>query len=322
MLVIGPNRVFLRYIEQVLPSLGEAGVEQVVLADLVPTSMSLARRPTRRSRRGSRATLRMSRRDRQGGHRPRAPAPRRPRRPVPHRLPAAAGRRDAAASCSAAQRRFRRHNAARRWVEGEVWSAMAATWRDGDLPAQRSATGCAHLARDPRGARADVAGAHAGPAAARPVRLEGAAALAADEVPRRGRVPVAPPAARPHDVRDVRWTEADVALLDEAREAARTAARRRTRQAGRGRRDPHLRPHRDRRGAGPHADAAADGGPPFAQRVDDGRRRHRPGDRHRSRPTSWDDVLAHLPDRKAVRVDRAERRLPHPGPDHGAGANR
>ena len=35
-LVIGPNRVFLRYIERVLPSLGEAGVEQVVLADLVP----------------------------------------------------------------------------------------------------------------------------------------------------------------------------------------------------------------------------------------------------------------------------------------------
>ncbi len=35
-LVIGPNRVFLRYIEQVLPSLGEAGIEQVVLGDLVP----------------------------------------------------------------------------------------------------------------------------------------------------------------------------------------------------------------------------------------------------------------------------------------------
>ena len=34
-LVVGPNRVFLRYIERVLPSLGEAGVEQVVLADLV-----------------------------------------------------------------------------------------------------------------------------------------------------------------------------------------------------------------------------------------------------------------------------------------------
>ena len=35
-LVIGPNRVFLRYIERVLPSLGEAGVKQVVLADLIP----------------------------------------------------------------------------------------------------------------------------------------------------------------------------------------------------------------------------------------------------------------------------------------------
>src|SRR6478609_1920866 len=35
-LVIGPNRVFLRYIDRVLPSLGEAGVERVVLADLVP----------------------------------------------------------------------------------------------------------------------------------------------------------------------------------------------------------------------------------------------------------------------------------------------
>src|SRR5204863_4378832 len=35
-LVIGPNRLFLSYIDQVLPSLGEAGVELAVLADLVP----------------------------------------------------------------------------------------------------------------------------------------------------------------------------------------------------------------------------------------------------------------------------------------------
>ena len=34
-LVIGPNRLFIAYIEQVLPSLGEAGVELAVLADLV-----------------------------------------------------------------------------------------------------------------------------------------------------------------------------------------------------------------------------------------------------------------------------------------------
>ncbi|MGI8710592.1 MAG: HelD family protein [Acidimicrobiales bacterium] len=35
LLVIGPNRLFLAYIEQVLPSLGEAGAELAVLADLV-----------------------------------------------------------------------------------------------------------------------------------------------------------------------------------------------------------------------------------------------------------------------------------------------
>src|SRR5204862_5800880 len=35
-LVIGPNRLYLRYIDRVLPSLGEAGVELAMLADLVP----------------------------------------------------------------------------------------------------------------------------------------------------------------------------------------------------------------------------------------------------------------------------------------------
>ena len=34
-LVVGPNRVFLRYIERVLPSLGESGVREVVLSDLI-----------------------------------------------------------------------------------------------------------------------------------------------------------------------------------------------------------------------------------------------------------------------------------------------
>lgn len=34
-LVVGPNRLFLAYIEQVLPSLGEAGVEIAVLGDLL-----------------------------------------------------------------------------------------------------------------------------------------------------------------------------------------------------------------------------------------------------------------------------------------------
>lgn len=35
-LLIGPSRVFLRYIEAVLPSLGETGVVSLTLADLVP----------------------------------------------------------------------------------------------------------------------------------------------------------------------------------------------------------------------------------------------------------------------------------------------
>jgi len=35
-LVLGPNRLFLSYIEQVLPSLGEAGVQIAVLSDMVP----------------------------------------------------------------------------------------------------------------------------------------------------------------------------------------------------------------------------------------------------------------------------------------------
>ena len=35
-MVIGPNRLFLTYIEQVLPSLGESGVELTVLGDFVP----------------------------------------------------------------------------------------------------------------------------------------------------------------------------------------------------------------------------------------------------------------------------------------------
>ena len=37
-LVVGPNRTFLRYIEHVLPSLGEEAVLQVTLADLVPNA--------------------------------------------------------------------------------------------------------------------------------------------------------------------------------------------------------------------------------------------------------------------------------------------
>ena len=75
-LVIGPNRVFLRYIEQVLPSLGEAGVEQVVLGDLVP-DVEWARYGSRPHRfatgREGQGQHPHGRRHRPSRHRPRAP---------------------------------------------------------------------------------------------------------------------------------------------------------------------------------------------------------------------------------------------------------
>ena len=36
MLLVGPSRTFLRYVEQVLPSLGETGVVSTTIGDLVP----------------------------------------------------------------------------------------------------------------------------------------------------------------------------------------------------------------------------------------------------------------------------------------------
>jgi len=42
-LVVGPNRLFIAYIEQVLPSLGEAGVQVAVLADLIRPKVSVNR---------------------------------------------------------------------------------------------------------------------------------------------------------------------------------------------------------------------------------------------------------------------------------------
>ena len=45
-MVIGPNRLFLTYIEQVLPSLGESGVELTVLGDFVPDARVRGHDPT------------------------------------------------------------------------------------------------------------------------------------------------------------------------------------------------------------------------------------------------------------------------------------
>ncbi|MEM9039975.1 MAG: hypothetical protein AAGD33_08765 [Actinomycetota bacterium] len=134
-LVIGPNRVFLRYIERVLPSLGEAGVEQVVLADLVPGVDVL--RPGDPGG-DSPTAARLKGEDRMSDLIDNAVADR--ERPLRDdvELPFGGGYVRLRAAESArivkqARRRFKRHNAGRRYVENEVWSAFAATARGSDV---------------------------------------------------------------------------------------------------------------------------------------------------------------------------------------------
>ena len=121
-LVVGPNRLFLGYIEQVLPSLGEAGVELAVLADLVSGVRVAGRDESPAAR--IKGDLRMAKvirralRDRE--------------RPLPAdlivpmgarkiRVPAAVSER----IVSEARRRYRTHNAARKYVVNELWEALA-----------------------------------------------------------------------------------------------------------------------------------------------------------------------------------------------------
>jgi DNA helicase IV len=213
-LVIGPNRVFLRYIERVLPSLGEAGVEQVVLADLVPGVRVVGA--------DAPAIARVKGDERMSAVIDKAVADReRPLREdvvVPFRsgylrLRAA----ETARIVKAARRRFRRHNAARRWVESEVWSAMAASWRDGDLPADeirqqlrtvpelRAALDRMWPVLRPAELLHDLFGSRA------LLRLAAAGVLDERESEILHRE-------RSAHIDDVQWTTSDIALLDDARE--------------------------------------------------------------------------------------------------------
>ncbi len=128
-LVIGPNRLFLGYIEQVLPSLGEAGVELAVLADLVP-DVAIQGFDTGRTAR-VKGDLRMVRflnravRDRE--------------MPLRDDLVIGYGlqhlrltRAQSKHIVDEAHRRFHKHNAGRRYVEAEVYNALAASGR-GDI---------------------------------------------------------------------------------------------------------------------------------------------------------------------------------------------
>ena len=121
-LVVGPNRLFLGYIERVLPSLGEAGVELAVLADLVDEVRVRGRDAAATAR--IKGDSRMSRvlakavRDRE---RPL----RRPLR-VPYGVQTLVVAPERTAEIVAeARRRFRLHNPARRFVEAQLFVALA-----------------------------------------------------------------------------------------------------------------------------------------------------------------------------------------------------
>ncbi len=124
-LVVGPNRLFLGYIEQVLPSLGEAGVELAVLADLLDNAMELRvegrDRPETARVKGD---LRMAKvlakavHDRQ--------------RPLRKTMRVGYGLQtlsltpgQSRAIVADAKRRFRVHNAGRRHVENSVFATLA-----------------------------------------------------------------------------------------------------------------------------------------------------------------------------------------------------
>ena len=129
-LVVGPNRLFLAYIEQVLPSLGEAGVQMATLGDVVGGVRVDDRREQAEVGR-LKGDLRMVRfitravRTRQ--------RPLRADLRIGHGLqwlvlPVEESRR----IVDQARRRYRTHNAARKFVEAEFYGALVASGR-GDL---------------------------------------------------------------------------------------------------------------------------------------------------------------------------------------------
>ena len=301
-LVIGPNRVFLRYIERVLPSLGEAGVEQVVLSDLVPGVRFL--RPDERDGADSPTTARIKGDVRMSDVIDQAVNDReRPLREdlvLPFRTGYVRLRvEESARIVRNARRRFRRHNSGRKFVENEVWSALAATFHDAEIgprdvkdtlrgtPEIREALDRMWPLLTPAQLLHDLFGS------------KGLLKLAARGVLDEGEA-LALYRPRSESVDDVRWTPADVALLDDARDV--------------------LGPKPGRNGKIDDADEIRTYGHIVIDEVQDltpmqlkmATRRSLNGamtivgDLAQATgplaPTDWQDVLDHLPDRKPSRV--------------------
>ena len=136
-LVIGPNRLFLRYVERVLPSLGEAGVHLFVLADLFNEIF-----PDVRVRLADTAAVARTKGDIAMSE-VIANAVRDRQRPLRSELrlefglgyvTLSAGK--SRAIVAEARRRFRHHNAGRSYVEQAVYAAMSTSHRRRPEPAK------------------------------------------------------------------------------------------------------------------------------------------------------------------------------------------
>jgi DNA helicase IV len=124
-LVVGPNRLFLGYIEQVLPSLGEAGVELAVLADLLDTThpLDIEGRDLPDTAR-VKGDLRMAKVLAKAVHDRQRPLRRTMR--VGYGLQTLSlTPNQSKAIVADAKRRFRLHNAGRRHVEASVFATLA-----------------------------------------------------------------------------------------------------------------------------------------------------------------------------------------------------
>jgi len=215
-LVVGPNRLFLRYIEQVLPSLGETGVQLSTPASLVPEVTPTGTEPVEVARlKGDERMATVV-----------AKAVRDRERPLRRGLDVPFGRgvlrvdaRETAEIVSLARRRSGPHNARRRLVERLLFQRLHEQWQRADGAEGLSADELGRaLRREPSVVQAlermwpvltpmqllhDLFGA--------PPLLE----LAASTLRPEERTALHRP--RRASVDDVAWTPADIALLDEAR---------------------------------------------------------------------------------------------------------